>query len=369
MGIQEKIREIEEEIARTQKNKATEFHLGVLKAQLAKLRRELLSPRKSGGGGGFEVRKSGDATVVMIGLPSVGKSTLLSKLTKAESKVGAYAFTTLKCIPGILEYKKAKIQVLDLPGIIKGARHGKGRGREIISVARNADLLLILVEAAHPEQYEVIMRELRGFGIRVNEHPPDVSITKLAQGGLSITFAVKLKKGEKLKISEKEVRAVLGEYGIYNGNVVIRENITVEQLIDVLEGNRKYVPGLVVVTKADTVDKKVLEKYPIKYDVAVSYEDERSIEKLKEMIYEKLNLINVYTKRKDEEVDYSEPLVIRKGSTVRDVCRKLHRELLENFRYALVWGKSVKHQPQRVGLNHVLEDGDVIRIIKRTGGR
>ena len=105
MGIQEKIKEIEEEIARTQVNKATEYHLGVLKAKLAKLRRQLIAPKGSGGKVGFEIRKSGDATAVIIGLPSVGKSTLLNKLTRAQSQAAAYAFTTLKCIPGVMEYK------------------------------------------------------------------------------------------------------------------------------------------------------------------------------------------------------------------------------------------------------------------------
>ena len=80
MGILEKIAEIEREIGRTQKNKATEYHLGQLKAKLAKYRGQLLEPSGKGGekGEGFDVMKSGDARVAMIGFPSVGKSTLLS---------------------------------------------------------------------------------------------------------------------------------------------------------------------------------------------------------------------------------------------------------------------------------------------------
>ena len=80
-------------------------------------------------GEGFEVSKSGDARVGMIGFPSVGKSTLLTKLTGTFSKVAAYEFTTLTCIPGVLKHKGAKIQLLDLPGIIEGAKDGKGRGK------------------------------------------------------------------------------------------------------------------------------------------------------------------------------------------------------------------------------------------------
>lgn len=48
-------------------------------------------------------------------------------------------------------------------------------------------------------------------------------------------------------------------------------------------------------------------------------------------------------------------------------CRTLHKSLLDNFRVALVWGTSAKHNPQRVGVNHVLEDEDVIQILKKVG--
>merc|ERR1712127_233775 len=105
MGIAEKIKEIEYEYARTQKNKATEYHLGTLKAKLAKYRTELMEPTKKGEKGeGFEVLKAGDARVAMIGFPSVGKSTLLGAITETESLAANYEFTTLTCIPGVIKY-------------------------------------------------------------------------------------------------------------------------------------------------------------------------------------------------------------------------------------------------------------------------
>lgn len=101
---------------------ATEYHLGLLKAKLAKYRSQLLEPsKKSEKGEGFDVLKSGDARVALIGFPSVGKSTLLSTLTHTESEAASYEFTTLTCIPGVIAYKGANIQLLDLPGIIEGA--------------------------------------------------------------------------------------------------------------------------------------------------------------------------------------------------------------------------------------------------------
>ena len=113
MSAVEKIKEIENEMNRTQKNKATAYHLGTLKAKLAKLKRELLTPKGGGGTGeGFDVAKTGIARIGFIGFPSVGKSTLMSKLTGTFSAVAEYEFTTLTTVPGILHYKGAKIQIL-----------------------------------------------------------------------------------------------------------------------------------------------------------------------------------------------------------------------------------------------------------------
>ena len=358
MGVSEKLKELEDELARTQKNKATEFHIGILKSKIAQLRRELIAPKKHGASsGGFDVKKSGDATVAMIGLPSVGKSTLMTKLTNAESKTAAYAFTTLKCIPGIMEYNNTKIQVLDLPGIIEGAKDGRGRGREVIAVARNADLILILIEAMHPDQRKIIESELYGFGIRINTKPPRVSLSKTAKGGVTINHTVPL-----TKITEKEIFAALGAYSIYNANVIFHQDVTIDEFIDVIEGNRAYTNAIYVLTKCDLL--KQLPKLPFQY-IPIATEKGLGLEELRKASYEKLELIRIYTKRRGEEADLKEPMVIRKGTNIGEVCDKLHRDLKKDFRYAMIWGKSVKHQPQRVGLDHTVVDGDIVQVIKR----
>jgi uncharacterized protein len=151
MGLQEKIKDIEEEMAKTQKNKATEYHLGQLKGKLAKYRSMLiegeLKAASGGKGEGFDVEKHGDARIAMIGFPSVGKSSILAHLTETESLVASYEFTTLTCIPGVLRINEAKMQLLDLPGIIEGAASGKGRGRQVIAVGKSADLILMVLDA------------------------------------------------------------------------------------------------------------------------------------------------------------------------------------------------------------------------------
>jgi small GTP-binding protein len=368
LGIPEKIKAIQDEMARTQINKATEHHLGLLKAKIAKLKREQEDNivKKSGmKSDGFDVRRTGDATVVFIGLPSVGKSTLLNRLTGAKSAVGAFQFTTLTVVPGMMEYRGAKIQVLDLPGIIKGASTGKGLGKRILSVARTADLVLLVLDVFQPYHEDVLVNELGNIGIRLNQLPPNITIEKASMGGIAIAQQVKL-----TKITEKHLKDILHLYGIVSARVVVREDVTSEQLSDHIAGNISYSKALTVLNKIDLVDKNFLKelKTKIKSDVIeVSANSDINIEQLKEKIYEKLKFIRIYMRPKGGETDFKEPLIAREGDSVEDVCNKLHRRMKKEFRYGMVWGKSVKFGGQRVGLNHILQDEDVLTIIKTRG--
>lgn len=368
MGIPEKIKSIQDEMAKTQINKATEKHIGLLKAKIAKLKREQEDDviKKSGKKeDGFDVRRNGDATVVFIGLPSVGKSTLLNKMTSANSTIGAFQFTTLTVVPGMMEYRGANIQVLDLPGIIKGASSGKGLGKRILSVARTADLVLLMLDVFQPFHEDVLVNELGNIGIRLNQLPPNITIEKAAMGGIAVAQQVKL-----TKISVDHLKDILHLYGLVSARVVVREDVTSEQLADHIAGNISYSKALTILNKIDLVDDAFLKdlKTKIKSDVIeVSANSDINIELLKEKIYEKLKFIRIYLKPKGGEADFIEPLIAREGDTVEDICNKLHRRLKREFRYGLIWGKSVKFGGQRVGLNHVMIDEDVLTIIKRRG--
>lgn len=369
--IQAKIDEIEAEMARTQKNKATNYHIGTLKAKLAKLRSELLNGPGGKSAGtknaerGFDVTKSGDTRIGLVGFPSVGKSTLLTTLTGTRSEAAAYEFTTLTCIPGTMKYKGARIQVLDLPGIIEGAADGKGRGRQVISTARTCNLILVVLDAAKPVTHKkIIEAELHSFGIRINQSPPDVRVVKREKGGIGYQEMVAQTKG----MNQDVARLVLKEYKISCAEVILRENITVDQFIDVIEDNRSYIPCLYVFNKIDSLtieELDILDQMP-NY-VPISSANKWNLEELMEEIWDRCNMLRIYTKPKGQMPDYEEPVILHSegNPTVEEFCNRLHKHLMAEFSHALVWGRSAKHQPQLCGKDHLLMDEDIVQICKK----
>jgi small GTP-binding protein len=371
MGIDEQLAEIEAEIAKTQYNKATQGHIGKLKAKLARLREERekrAAASGGGGGGGYDVKKSGQASVALVGFPSVGKSTLLNKLTGTESEVAAYAFTTLTCIPGMMRHKHADIQILDLPGLIRGAAGGKGRGREVISVVRTTDLVLLVADALNPEQIFVIVDELYDANIRLNRAPADIKLyTSRQRGGITVNFTAKQTKG----LDEDVVKDMVKEYGIVNADVVLRQDATVDELVDVLAGNRTYIQAMVALNKVDLQDVEYTRNsikmfndrgWPV---VPIAAKKGLGLDALKDKMYEELRFIRVFLKPQGGEADMEEPLVIKSNSDVGMVCDYLHRDFRLKFRYAIVSGPSAKFDNQIVGIEHQLQDKDVLTLVLR----
>lgn len=360
MGNNAKIKDLEDQIAKTKYNKATSHAVGLYKAQLAKLKeKEELRGSKKGKGEGYTIRKTGDGTVLLLGFPSVGKSTLLNQLTNQESEVAAYDFTTLTCIPGLLDHKHAKIQILDVPGIVKGAASGTGRGREVLSVMRNADLALIIIDVNHPEHLSIILKEVRDAHIRINEKHPDVKLKKTSKDGVRIGKTVRL-----TRLDDETIKDILHEFRINNADVLIRQDITDDQLIDCIEDNKKYLPGILVLNKIDMVtpDRVAEVKKLLKSDLEISAKNKTHIDELKELIFQRLNLIRLYMKEPGKPADMHVPLIIFKGSTISDVCSKLHKDFVQKFNFAKVWGTSAKFPGQRFLLKHVLLDEDVLEI-------
>ncbi|MFH1840762.1 MAG: GTPase [Candidatus Shapirobacteria bacterium] len=345
---EEVIKRLEKEIAETPHHKGTDHHLGRLKAKIARLKEEKqnqLFRRHRGGRGGFAMKKTGEATIVLVGPPSVGKSTLLNQLTNAESKVGDYDFTTLNVIPGMMAYRGAKIQLLDLPGIIRGAALGKGKGKEILAVARAADLILIIVDPKTLNQVKEIKKEINEAGIRLNQKKPQVIINKKPAGGLKINAS------SNLKLSEVTIRALCEELRLVNAEITINENIAAEQMIDTMLGNRVYLPSLTILNKSDLADS-------LDVDLAISALKQINLEKLREKIWQKLKLIRVYS-----YADRQEPFIIKQGKSLKELINDFMPGKIEIYKEAKIWGPGAKFPGQLVSLSFCPLDGTIVQFI------
>ena len=374
MGLTERIKDIELELSRTQHNKATTTHIGMLKGQLARLRTQLMEDNKGSGGGGgvgFDVQKAGDGRVCLIGFPSVGKSSLLGAVTDTKSEVAAYEFTTLTCIPGNVMINDIKIQMLDLPGIIEGAAAGKGRGREVIAVARSADLILMVLDAARESNNQhrnILTHELETMGIRLNRTPPDIYYRKKTGGGIKFNATVSLTRlGDD---PADTVTRILHSYRIHHCEFLVREDISVDDVIDCIEGNRQYIRCLYCYNKIDSLSLQELDHIARLPDsIVISVKMKLNLDYLLQCVWNYMGLQRVYTKRRGQQPDLMEPVVLsreRHGISVEAACKSISKDLLEKFNFALVWGTSTKYNPQRVGLAHQLDDEDVLQVVPKT---
>lgn len=361
-AIQRQVSLIEEEIRKTPYHKGTEHHIGLLRARLAKLKDQIIEhqAKRRGGGPGFAVKQHGDATVVLVGFPSVGKSTLLNALTNAKSPTAEYAFTTVTVIPGMMRYKGAAIQILDVPGLIEGAARGRGRGREVLSVVRSADLLLLIVEAGHEQDFRKIEEELYENGVRVNETPPNVVIKKQLRGGFKINSSLKQ------EFDKETIKSIAKEFGLTNAEITLKERLSIDRLVDAFAKNRAYVPALYVINKVDAIENKRFSDAPIIPSgivnhqirpLPISAEKRIGLEKLREAIWDRLGLVRVYLRRPDGTVDRDEPMIMREGQTLVDVAEKVGTEFAKSKKEAKIWGSGARFPGQRVSLMVEIRDG------------
>ncbi|PIS15268.1 GTP-binding protein [Candidatus Shapirobacteria bacterium CG09_land_8_20_14_0_10_38_17] len=358
--IVDQIGKIRQEIITIPYHKGTEHHIGRLRARIACLEDQLLQERLRGGrggGGGYAIPKSGDATVVLVGFPSVGKSTLLNILAKAQSKIGSYPFTTIGVVPGMMSYQGAKIQILDVPGLILGAAKGRGRGKEVLSVVRTADLIILLIDYKGFGQQETILKELEDAAIKVNKEKPAVIVNKKSKGGILIKNSQAMKD-----FSSRVAVGIAEELGLKNAEIFIKgKNITQEEFIDVLLDNRVYVPSITIIGKSDLLhpDEVEIIKRKLPQALLVSPRTGKGIDNLKKEIFKKLALIRIFLKPKNGKIGFNEPLIMKEGVNVAGVAEKIGR-VLTNQKGARVWGKSVKYPGQLVGMNHILEEEDIV---------
>lgn len=347
---EEKLKGLEKMLSLAPSHKGAESLRAEIKAKIARLKEKIIKEKEAKKKGfSLAVKKEGAAQIVLVGLPNTGKTSLLNALSGAEYETAPYPFTTTKPNLGTLDYQTVRLQLVDLPPLQEGAAW---KQTAYFSLIRQADLVLLVIDDLN--QLPVLLKEFSESHILLNKPKPAIRIKRTTGGGL--TFI-----GEKLiKGNSEEVKKILRENNITNATVEIFSEVKPEDFFEVLDEKLTYLPGLAVLNKQETAQKMM--KQDNMMVIAVSALKKTSLELLKEKIWEKLGLIKIFTKEPGKQPIRENPLTLKKGSTVKEMARYIHKDFIRKFGYARVWGKSARHQGQVVGLEHRLEDDDVVEV-------
>ncbi len=361
--LSEKIRTLQEYLSLIPDHKGTDNLRQTLKTKLSKLKAESEEARlrRKGTGVQFHLKKEGDAQVVLVGVSSSGKSSILAALTSAKPEIGV---PTSVLTPGMIDYEGVQIQAVEVPAIFKDANQSV-MGRQTLGAVRNADLVILIIDLMRDplEQLKLILNEFDSTGIKLNRIPPPVEIKKTGSGGIQIIGILENEK--------QDVVQLLFEQGIHNAVVTISGKIKLEDIVETLDRSIIYLTGIIICTKGDVKgsaenfdrlkNRPIAKRFPLIVPTSVMNEEGmRNVKILPPRIFHSLGLIRVYTK--DEKGVAKRPMVLRKNTTVEGLTKMLHKDFFQHFKHAKVWGTSVKHSGTQVGLTHTLEDADVIQV-------
>lgn len=358
--LPEKIRYLQEFISSIPEHKGNEKMRGYLRRRLAQLKEEMEEQRKrkvGGGGGGFALRKEGAAQVVILGMTGAGKSTLLMSLTNAKTEVGEHRFTTTEPVPGMMQFEDIQFQLVDTPAIYEGVGEGSW-GPQLMSLVRNADGIIILLEAPQAiVQYGTIVGELSKAGITTDRRVRKIEIEKTTGGGIQIACTARP------SCSPEDIERTLKENGVRNALVRIWGDITMSEVEEALEQTKIFKPSLIIVNKVDLAPKadEDFRRASGKPALGVSLKEGQGLEGVGRGLFRALGIIRVYTRVLGGEVA-SKPIIVREGAKVLDIAKIVHSQFYRNFKYARVFGRSVKYNGERVGAEHELVDGDIVEI-------
>ncbi|BCU68376.1 GTP-binding protein [Sulfolobales archaeon HS-7] len=326
---EEKIQALQEFLSTVPKHKGTENLVMWARRRMAELKEEVEKEKrrgKSGAGPKFFIEKDGAGQVLLLG-DRESRCKLMNLLTEIDEEPKETP------IPGITYYEDVRFQVINPPELIIESR---SIASKILALTRNADLIVLT-----GRNIESVVKFLEDNGIFLGRPKGKVVIERVRAGkGIRI-----VKMGKLIGFSEKEIVNLLHEYNIVSGTVKLSGEVTIDDVEKALFGGVTYKPGLIV-------GEEKINDLPVAHI--------NNVNQIKRLIFELLDIIRVYTKEPGEEVS-KEPVILRKGATVLDLARTIHSQIAENFKYAKVQGRSVKY-PQRVGLNHVLEDGDIVEL-------
>jgi len=365
----EKLRALQEFLSLVPKHKGTSRLRAQVKRQMAVLRREIEEKgRKKIGKEGprFFIEKEGAAQIVILGLTNVGRSSLLSWITNAKVEVSDYPFTTHEPVPGMFQYEDLQFQIVEAPALMRGSRSDEVQNLQTLGLARNADCLILMVDLSdYPcEQLSFILDALENSRILVEKPQARVDVERKHAGSGIRIFLM----GRLIDCTFKDLEGLLRSYRIFDAVVKVYGNTTLDDVENAIFESVVYRPAIVVANKVDvpsaTDRLKELEEFvgDRLAMVSVSCKNQVGLKELGMRIFEALDIIRVYTKEPSDLRPSPKPFVLKRGTTVLDLAKKIHTELFERFAYARVWSERLTFSPQRVGASFVLEDRDVVEI-------
>lgn len=306
----EKIMYLEEMLSVIPKHKGTDHLRADLRRKLSRLK-EAAASRKGGSrqSSPFQIEKEGAGQVVIVGPPNVGKSSLVDALTNADVEIGAYAYSTALPVPGMMTYENVSIQLVDTPPL-----SAEFEEPQLMHLIRLSDLICLVI---------------------------DLQGTPIQQFEDSLALM-------------KEHRIIPQQY---------RDHYDADQ-----QSRLVFKPIMVVVNKTDdelhdedfSVLCELLEETPCAL-LPISAQNGRNLDTFRRIVYERLDIVRVYSKPPGKEPNFNAPFVMKRGGTVENFAEKVHKDFVENLRSARVWGHGV-FEGQKVGRDHVLHDGDVVEL-------
>ncbi|MEM4481704.1 MAG: TGS domain-containing protein, partial [Desulfurococcaceae archaeon] len=318
--------------------------------------------KKSGSRFTFFLEKEGDVQVAVVGPPNSGKSSLVARLTGAKTAVADYPFATKHPVPGMLKYRDVYFQLIDTPPLFNGS----SLFSKVVGIIRNADGLLLVLDATSDfiEDLKWIVETLKEEGILLVKPRGRVSIDIMRAGKTGIRVTI---MGKLIGTTVDDIRKLLESYRIYNAHVKIYGEVNLDDVEQALFEASSYKPTVVFINKTDiaNVERRSLDRVneilPEPRIISGSALQDRGLNSIAPALYDVMEVVRVYTKSPNAPPS-SKPIVLRKNATVKDIARIVHSDFIENFLYAKVWGLSAKYPGERVGLDHILHDGDVVEI-------
>jgi ribosome-interacting GTPase 1 len=348
---------------------------GEIKRKIALIRMDLEDKKrkgtgKSSGGPKLFIEKAASAQIALIGMTNVGKSCLMNATTNSKVLVTPTPFSTHEPVPGIMRYLDVEFQIVEAPAVMEGASEGKAGGNVTLGLARNADGVILMVDLSRDPvaQLELILAELEKTRVLVSKPSGGrVEIERRPAGNRLRIIIV----GRLIDCSTRDIEELVRSYRINDAIVRINGAVTLSDVEDAIYENTIYKPAVIVANKLDLpgtaanlrrLRQHVNGKLPI---VPMSCEHKIGMQELGKAIFESIGIIRIYTKEPGNKAHSDHPFALRKGATVNELAKNIHKELLSNFMFAMVWAKRLPFSPKKVGLNFVLDDGDIIEIHAR----